>query len=200
MDTLALAVLACIVLVAVRLVLRRPSRETGAQPRVHRPRPRPRRIAPGEEAPRVLSGKAWVTDGDGLRLSGYEIRLFGIDAPEGAHPHGPEAKQALIRLCSRKTVIAEVEHVDRFGRIAAICRLQDGLDLSAEMVRTGHALDWAKHSGGRYRPLEPEWARRKLWLADARQRGRTDIWRAYERRMEKRRARDAQEALADRPA
>ena len=185
MDTIALAVLACLGLLVLRHVARRaPAPKPSRRPR----RPAARRVAPGEIAPRVLEGKAWVTDGDGLRLDGYEVRLFGIDAPEGAHPHGPEAKQALIRLCSRKTVIAEVEHVDRFGRIAAICRLQDGRDLSAEMVRAGHALDWAKHSGGRYRPLEPDWARRKLWLADARQRGRTDIWRAYERRMERKEA------------
>jgi endonuclease YncB( thermonuclease family) len=50
--------------------------------------------------------------------------------------------------------------------------LSDGTDLAAEMVRSGHALDWRRHSGGRYRPLEPEGIRNRLWRADARQKGR----------------------------
>ena len=40
-----------------------------------------------------------------------------------------------------------------------------------ELVRIGLALDWPKFSGGKYRHLEPEDARRKLWRAAARQRG-----------------------------
>ena len=32
--------------------------------------------------PATITGKAYVTDGDGLRVSGYEIRLSALDAPE----------------------------------------------------------------------------------------------------------------------
>lgn len=48
----------------------------------------------------------------------------------------------------------------------------DGRDIAAELVKVGHAIDWPKYSGGRYRDLEPSGIRKKLWRADARQRGR----------------------------
>ena len=59
-----------------------------------------------------------------------------------------------------------------YDRSAATCYLPDGRDLSAEMVKAGMAIDWAKYSGGKYRALEVEGIRKKLWRCDARQRGR----------------------------
>ena len=56
------------------------------------------------------------------------------------------------------------------------CYLSDGRDLSAEMVKLGLALDWPKFSGGKYRELETSDARTKLFLADARQKGRMHVW------------------------
>jgi hypothetical protein len=50
------------------------------------------------------------------------------------------------------------------------------------MVKTGLAIDWAKFSGGVYRKLEPDRVRKKLWLADARQKGRMDVWERFEAR------------------
>ena len=49
------------------------------------------------------------------------------------------------------------------------------------MVKLGLALDWPKFSEGVYRALETPDARRKLWLADARQKGRMDVWEQFER-------------------
>ena len=31
---------------------------------------------------RSITGKAYVTDGDGIRVAGQEVRLAGLDAPE----------------------------------------------------------------------------------------------------------------------
>lgn len=42
------------------------------------------------------------------------------------------------------------------------------------------ALDWPKFSGRAYTHLEPAGVRKKLWLADARQKGRMDVWRRYD--------------------
>ena len=40
----------------------------------------------------TITGRAYVTDGDGIRVSGYNIRLAGLDAPEwdqfAKHQHG----------------------------------------------------------------------------------------------------------------
>jgi micrococcal nuclease len=70
--------------------------------------------------------------------------------------------------------------MDDHGRTVAKCTLPDGRDLSAEMVKLGFAIDWAKFSGGQYRGLEAPDARKKLWLADARQKGRMDVWERFE--------------------
>ncbi|MEL6838766.1 MAG: nuclease, partial [Pseudomonadota bacterium] len=70
------------------------------------------------------------------------------------------------------------------------CFLPDGRDLSAEMVKQGLALDWAKYSGGVYRHHEPQDVRKKLWLADARQNGRMHVWEKFEVRQKARNAND----------
>ncbi len=144
--------------------------------------PRPVLCDAARSEDRVLTGPAYVTDGDGLRIQKTEIRLFGVDAPEFAHPFGKKAKWALLGLCKGQTVRAEVIGMDDHGRTVAKCFLPDGRDLSAEMVKLGLALDWAKFSGGIYRELEPTDARKKLWLADARQNGRMHVWEKFEAR------------------
>jgi micrococcal nuclease len=118
-----------------------------------------------------VRGPAWVIDGDTIDIQGTRIRLAGIDAPELDHPYGNVAKGALIRLCRGQVVRAVSEGNLSHERAVATCYLPDGRDLSAEMVRAGLALDWRKFSGGKYRHLEPEGIRRKLWRCDARQKG-----------------------------
>ena len=144
-------------------------------------------VAP-RPAPTVIHGPAYVTDGDGLVIRKVNIRLFGIDAPEHNHPYGIRAKRTLIWLCKGQQIRAEVTGQDHHGRTIAICTLPDGRDLSAEMVKCGLALDWPKFSGGRYGHLETLDARRKLWLADARQKGRMDVWARFEAQQAARRA------------
>lgn len=126
-------------------------------------------------------GPARIVDGDTIVVRKTQIRLFGIDAPELNHPYGQKAKWALVSLCKGHEVRAEVTEQDKYGRTVAKCSLVDGRDLSAEMVRAGLAIDWAKFSGGQYRALETPDARRKLWLADARQKGRMHVWEKFER-------------------
>lgn len=129
---------------------------------------------------RVIEGRAYVTDGDTITIQKTQIRLFGIDAPELDHPYGKTAKWAMVRLCKGQIVRAEVTAEDDYGRTVARCRLPDGRDLSAEMVEQGLALDWPKFSGGRYSHLEVSGVRKKLWLADARQRGHMHVWERFE--------------------
>jgi endonuclease YncB( thermonuclease family) len=130
-------------------------------------------------AQETISGKAYIIDGDSLVIRKQELRLFGVDAPEFDHPYGKSAKSALIQLCNGHVIRAEIVDTDIYGRKVARCTLPDGRDLSAEMVKLGLAIDWAKFSGGVYRPFEIEGVRRKLWLADARQKGRMDVWEKY---------------------
>lgn len=44
------------------------------------------------------------------------------------------------------------------------------------MVKQGLAIDWPKFSEGKYKDLEVIGIRKKLWLADAHQKGRMDVW------------------------
>lgn len=104
-------------------------------------------------------------------IDGLHIRLGGIDAPELNHPYGGKAKSALIRLCKGQVIRAEMAGSSSHDRSVAVCYLPDGRDLSAEMVKLGLALDWAKFSGGKYRHLEAPDARKRLWRSDARQNG-----------------------------
>lgn len=110
-----------------------------------------------------------------------QIRLFGVDAPEINHPYGKKAKWALVSLCKGQEIRAEIIEKDDHGRTVARCYLQDDRDLSAEMVKLGMAIDWPKFSGGVYRTLETADARKKLWLADARQKGRMHVWERFEK-------------------
>ncbi|PCJ84912.1 MAG: hypothetical protein COA52_16890 [Hyphomicrobiales bacterium] len=130
----------------------------------------------------VLRGSAYVIDGDTIVIRKTQIRLFGVDAPEIDHPFGQKAKWAMVSLCKGQTVRAEVTQQDTHGRTVARCYLQDGRDLSAEMVKLGLAIDWPKFSGGKYSSLEVPDARKKLWLADARQKGRMHVWEQFKAR------------------
>ena len=108
------------------------------------------------------------------------MRLFGVDAPEINQPYGKTAKWALVSLCKGQKVTAVVTSEDIHGRTVAKCYLEDGRDLSAEMVKLGMAIDWPKFSDGKYRSLEVPDVRKKLWLADARQKVRIKVWEQFE--------------------
>jgi micrococcal nuclease len=133
-----------------------------------------------EQSTELLRGYARIVDGDTSVVRKKQIRLYGIDAPEINHPFGQKAKWALVSLCKKQIVTATILATDDHGRAVARCRHPDGQDLSAAMVKLGLAIDWAKFSGGEYRSLETDDARKKLWLADARQKGRMHVWEKFE--------------------
>lgn len=127
---------------------------------------------PAPQVATILQGKCWVVDGDTIVIDKVHVRLAGIDAPELDHPFGKQAKWALVQLCKGQVVTARIRPELSYDRVVAECYLSDGRDLSAELVKSGLALDWPKFSGGKYRHLETAEARKKLWRADARQRGK----------------------------
>lgn len=121
---------------------------------------------------KIIRGHCWVIDGDTIVINKVHIRLAGIDAPEIDHRYGQSAKRALIKLCRGQVITALTDGSTSYERAVATCTLEDGRDLSAEMVRLGLALDWGKHSGGRYRHLEIDGVRKKLWRVEARHKGK----------------------------
>ncbi|PYB77967.1 hypothetical protein DMY87_05265 [Rhizobium wuzhouense] len=121
---------------------------------------------------RILRGQCWVVDGDTIVIEGTHIRIAGIDAPELDHPWGKKSKWALVQMCKGQTITARLRPDLSYDRVVAECFLPDGRDLAAELVRAGMALDWPKFSGGKYRHLETPDARKRMWRAAARQRGK----------------------------
>lgn len=119
--------------------------------------------------PQRIVGTCWVIDGDTIVINDTRIRLFGIDAPEMDHPLGKKAKWELVALCQGRRITAHPDGSLSHDRLVARCYLEDGTDLSAEMVRRGMAIDWARYSGGACRTLEPEGIRTRRWHAHARQ-------------------------------
>ncbi|HEV6968097.1 thermonuclease family protein [Roseateles sp.] len=87
-----------------------------------------------------------ISDGDTLTArcgpadaaQTVKVRLAEIDAPEKAQPFGQRSRQALAALCFKRPATVSVQTKDRYGR--AVARVEcDGLDASAEQVRTGVA-------------------------------------------------------------
>ena len=119
----------------------------------------------------TISGKAYVTDGDGLRVSGFEIRLAGLDAPEwdqwALHQdgywfrHGKRVKSKLIGAIGGKYVRVAIEDFDRYGRVVGTVTC-NGKDIGEWLVRNGYAI--AAYSD-RYKRIERQARkeRRGMW-------------------------------------
>lgn len=126
--------------------------------------------APGEP----VIGRARVVDGDSLEIAGVRVRLHGIDAPERdqdcrdgygqTYSCGRAATRALADAIAGRSVTCIPVQVDQYDRDIARCTVDDA-DLGEIMVRGGHALDYARHSRGRYAAAEREAraARRGIW-------------------------------------
>jgi len=101
-----------------------------------------------------VSGRARVIDGDSLRVGDTEIRLFGIDAFEGRQTCerggapwacGDAAADRLRALVGSREIACEKKDTDSYGRTVAVCR-NGGVDVGAEMVRSGLALAYRHYS------------------------------------------------------
>jgi micrococcal nuclease len=111
-----------------------------------------------------------VLDGDSLIIRRgrhpYEIRLYGIDAPEYNQPWGQAAKRRTMRLKGKRVKVHAIDF-DRHKRMIAKITTPDGEDLGLELIRAGLAW-WYK----RYSPNETAYknaqrqarhAKRGLW-------------------------------------
>ena len=96
----------------------------------------------------IIIGPADAVDGDSLSMTGTDIRLFGIDAPEGAQTCqrdgvewacGEAAKRQLADLVEGKQLRCDQRVTDRYGRVVATCHAGN-LDLARTMVEAGLAI------------------------------------------------------------
>ena len=119
----------------------------------------------------VITGKAYVIDGDTIRVSRRTIRLSGLDAPEldqvAKHEdgywykQGQRVKSELIRVIGGKHVEVQVEGTDKYGRVLGTVLYEDK-DVGEWLVRKGYAI---AAYGEQYKHVEREArrARRGMW-------------------------------------
>jgi endonuclease YncB( thermonuclease family) len=119
-------------------------------------------------APSQISGAGRAIDGDSLYVGRDEVRMKGIDAPEGRQTClrggqswdcGNAARDELRRLIGNSVVQCSVVERDKHGRLLATCSA-GGRDLNAGMVASGMAVAY----GGFLREQgEAKVKRRGLW-------------------------------------
>lgn len=118
-----------------------------------------------------VHGHARLVDGDSFFMGGEEVRLVGIDAPEGRQsctregkswPCGEEARRQLARLIGGRQISCRSVERDQHGRLLAICSA-GAQELNREMVASGLALAY-----GNYEKEEAgaRAARRGLWSGE----------------------------------
>lgn len=117
------------------------------------------------------SGRPRLVDGDSLFIGGREVRMVGIDAPEGPQicqkggkdwRCGDAARDALKALIGGRSIACRGDEEDQHGRLLGTCEV-DGMNLNREMVLRGHVMSY-----GRYKSEEREAknAGRGLWSPD----------------------------------
>jgi len=92
-----------------------------------------------------------VTDGDTITVLNaanehVKIRLNGIDCPEKSQAFGNKAKQFTKNLVGGQTVTIQAYDQDRYGRTIGDVVLEDGRNLSQELVKAGYAWWFFKYS------------------------------------------------------
>ncbi len=106
------------------------------------------KIEPGN----IISGKVIsVLDGDtyDILIKGdttIRVRMNGIDAPERGMPFSNISKKYLSGLCFGKQVTIEITGIDVYNRILAFTYLDDGRELSHEMIKAGLAWHFKRYS------------------------------------------------------
>jgi endonuclease YncB( thermonuclease family) len=112
-------------------------------------------LALGMPALADVAGRVSVTDGDTILVGDVRVRLFGIDAPEGAQTcQDPDGRQWECGAWVTAQVTArydgafarcEAMDTDRYNRIVARC-LVDGRDMAEALVRDGLAVAYREYS------------------------------------------------------
>ena len=115
-----------------------------------------------------------IKDGDSLtvrRLTGdtreFEVRLFGIDAPEHDQPLGQRSTDYLHGLVAGKLFHLEVKDIDHYQRIVGILYESDLRNsINRQMVEAGLAYHWPRYGrlhGGQEAQEKAQKQRAGIW-------------------------------------
>lgn len=122
--------------------------------------------------PETIVGRPHLVDGDSFTLNGFEIRMLGIDAPEGRQsctrdgrswPCGEAAREHLQGMIGNREVRCEVDRRDQHTRVLATCKV--GMEnLNRAMVRDGFAVGFGKFYQDEEKAARN--ARRGIWAGE----------------------------------
>lgn len=101
----------------------------------------------------TITGPAFVTDGDTVRVGTTAVRLRGVDAGERGTARGDAATRAMIKIVNGSTLTCELTGERTWGREVGYCRTSDGVDIGRAIVESGFALACPRYSV-RYLPFE----------------------------------------------
>ena len=110
-----------------------------------------------------------IDDGDTYNIlmnnKSTKIRMDAIDAPEKGMPYWKVSKQFLSKMIFNKQVKIKITNTDMHGRIVARTYLEDGTDVSLEMIKAGLAWHYKKfNKESQLADIEKQAMRQKLGL------------------------------------
>jgi len=113
-----------------------------------------------------------IIDGDTYEVmfqgdSTMRVRMEGIDAPERGMPFYKRAKTYLSELCFGKKVCLKITGRDSNDRFLAYTYLEDGKELSEEMIRAGLAWHFKKYNSDTSLSkleIEARYLKKGLWV------------------------------------
>lgn len=121
----------------------------------------------------TVSGKVIaIIDGDtyDVLLQGEKtvrVRMEGIDAPEKGMPFYQKSKKYLSDLCFGKQIKIIISGVDNHERFLAYSFLENGKELSQEMIKAGLAWHFKKYNSDSELSeleLEAKTLRKGIWI------------------------------------
>jgi endonuclease YncB( thermonuclease family) len=122
-----------------------------------------------------INDRVAAIDGDTLKSTDAEVRIYGIDAPELDQtctdsdgkdwPCGRTAQARLKALVARRAADCTPHSRDQFNRIVATCRTSAVPDLGEALVREGLAVNFGRDPQTPYAAAEAEAqaAKRGVW-------------------------------------
>ncbi len=72
--------------------------------------------------------------------------MEGIDAPEKGMPYYRKSKKYLSDLCFGQSITMKITGIDNHDRFLAYTYLEDGKELSREMIKAGFAWHFKKYN------------------------------------------------------
>ena len=123
----------------------------------------------------TYSGKAFIIDGDTLKIDGTKIRLVAVDAPEisqkcKTHGHiencGEIVKLRLVQVTSNEDIVCYSHGKDYFGRVLAECYVND-ININKWLLREGLAVYYYNKDFKSYKILETLAKEEKVGLWDS---------------------------------